>query len=131
MRPVFARRFVELFQSILPAILPFSLLVGFLVLGMHVQTQLHTWIPGSVIGMLLLSAALWSGLVKASFLESTSEWLLAHLGLFFVCPGVEIINFLGLVEEHWLSLAIAIVGSSVVTLVATGAASRSAAAQEE
>lgn len=107
--------------KILPFILPFALLVAFLALGIQVQTWLGTWIPGSVIGMMLLSIALWSGLIRASFVEPISDRLLDNLGLFFVCPGVEVINYLGLVESHWLSLAAAIVGSSVVTLVVTGA----------
>ena len=121
MIPQSVRRPVDWGLKVLPLILPFALLVGFLLLGIQVQSWLGTWIPGSVIGMILLSIALWSGLIRASFVEPISDRLLDHLGLFFVCPGVEVIKYLGLVESHWLSLVVAIVGSSVVTLVATGA----------
>ncbi len=34
-------------------VLPFALLVGYLLLGIQVQSWLGTWIPGSVIGMIL------------------------------------------------------------------------------
>ncbi len=108
-------------MKVLPFILPFALLVGFLLLGIQIQSWLGTWIPGSVIGMVLLSIGLWTGVIRASFVEPVSEKLLDNLGLFFVCPGVEVIRYLDLVESHWLSLVVAIVGSSVVTLVVTGA----------
>lgn len=114
------------FRSVSPSrfffefLLPFAVLLLFLALGDLVQSLLGTWIPGSVIGMLLLLLMLSTGLVKASVLDRISDWLLDRLGLFFVCPGVEIIRYLDLVGSHWLSLLMAIVGSSVVTLIATG-----------
>ncbi len=101
-------------------ILPFVVLIVFLELGGFIQSTLQSWIPGSVIGMGLLYAALSSKLVPDGMLDAISDQLLDRLGLFFVCPGVEVIKYLGLVESHWLSLAVAIVGSSALTLVATG-----------
>ena len=101
-------------------ILPFVVLMVFLELGGFIQSTLRTWIPGSVIGMGLLYGALSSKLVPDGMLDALADQLLDRLGLFFVCPGVEVIKYLGLVESHWLSLAVAIVGSSALTLVATG-----------
>jgi holin-like protein len=101
-------------------ILPFAVRLVFRAAGETLRSFLGTWIPGSVIGMLLLLLLLSTGLVKAAILDRISDWLLDRLGLFFICPGVEVIRYLDLVGAHWLSLVVAIVGSSVVTLVATG-----------
>lgn len=112
-------------------LLPFAVLLLFLALGDLVQSLLGTWIPGSVIGMLALLLVLSTGVVRASFLGRISDWLLDRLGLFFVCPGVEVIKYLDLVEAHWLSLLIAIIGSSAVTLVATGWVAEVGASRKE
>lgn len=114
------RRISSFFLSFYHLLLPFAILLLFLALGDLVQSSLGTWIPGSVIGMLALLLILSTGVVRASFLDRISDWLLDRLGLFFVCPGVEIIRYLDLVGSHWGSLLVAIVGSSIVTLVVTG-----------
>jgi holin-like protein len=113
-------RIFPFFLNLFHFTLPFAVLLLFLALGDGLRAALGTWIPGSVIGMLMLLLVLSTGLVKASFLDRLSDWLLDRLGLFFVCPGVEVIRYLDLVGAHWLSLAVAIVGSSALTLVATG-----------
>jgi holin-like protein len=113
-------RIYPFFLNLPHFILPFVVLLVFLELGVFIQTTLRTWIPGSVIGMGLLYVALSSKLVPDGMLDALSGQLLDRLGLFFVCPGVEVIKYLGLVESHWGSLLVAIVGSSVVTIVATG-----------
>jgi holin-like protein len=109
-------------RTALEFLLPFVVLVVFLEIGRFTQSVLGTWVPGSVIGMGLLFVALSAGLVKDGTLDRVSDWLLDRLGLFFVCPGVEVIKYLGLVESHWLSLAAAIVGSSAITLLLTAVA---------
>jgi holin-like protein len=113
-------RVFSFFLNLSHFLLPLAVLLFFLALGDALRSAFGTWIPGSVIGMLLLLIVLSTGVVKAEFLDRISDWLLDRLGLFFVCPGVEIIRYLDLVGEHWGSLLLAIAGSSVVTIVVTG-----------
>lgn len=113
-------RLSSFFLTLSSFLFPFGVLTVFLAAGEALRSVLGTWIPGSVIGMLLLLLILSTGLVKAAVLDRISDWLLDRLGLFFVCPGVEVIRYLDLVGAHWPSLFVAIVGSSLVTLVVTG-----------
>ena len=57
--------------------------------------------------------------LQASGLGRVSEGLLASLALMFVPAGVGVIQYLGLISAHGLALALAIVGSTVATLLTT------------
>ena len=59
-------------RSALELITPFTVLLLFLALGEAAKHFFGTWIPGSVLGMLALSAALWTGLIKVGILERPS-----------------------------------------------------------
>lgn len=85
-------------------------------------------VPGPVLGLALLVAGLcaWARYrplqteaLQASGLGRVSEGLLASLALMFVPAGVGVIQYLGLIGAHGLALALAIVGSTVATLLTT------------
>jgi putative effector of murein hydrolase LrgA (UPF0299 family) len=84
--------------------------------------------PGPVIGLALMTAGLvaWSrqrGLtdqaLEASDVGRVSTGLLGSLSLLFVPAGVGVVQYLGLLGEHGVGLALALVGSTVATLLAT------------
>lgn len=76
-------------------------------------------LPGPVLGMLLLFAALLLyGDVPVAFGKVT-RGLLAYLALLFVPAGVGIISHLNLVESQWFALVITLVASTAITLVVT------------
>ncbi|WP_134726863.1 CidA/LrgA family protein [Paracoccus luteus] len=79
-------------------------------------------LPGPVVGLVALVAAMriWPGL--AGRLRPAAQGLLAHLSLFFVPAGVGIVAHLPLLREHGLALAAAIAVSTVLALVAGAAA---------
>lgn len=85
-------------------------------------------VPGPVLGLALLVLGLcgWARYrplpieaLQASGLGRVSEGLLASLALMFVPAGVGVIQYLGLISAHGLALALAIVGSTVATLLTT------------
>ena len=55
-----------------------------------------------------------------SELDRTAGVLLQHMGLLFVPAGVGIIAEAGLLRQQWQPIAIAVVGSTVLSLVVTG-----------
>lgn len=106
------------------------MIAGFVVLllcqlaGEAASRGLGLPIPGPVLGLVLLFAVL---LVRARLTSSedtgdvgeVSDRLLQNLALLFVPAGVGVIQHLHLLAQHGLAIAAALLGSTVLTLVAT------------
>jgi putative effector of murein hydrolase LrgA (UPF0299 family) len=85
-------------------------------------------VPGPVIGLALLVVALgiyqrWRPLDEEALAESdlgkAARGLLAALPLLFVPAGIGVVQYMGLLREQGLALAVALVVSTVATLLAT------------
>lgn len=90
-------------------------------LGGEVLVRLIGWpIPGPVLGMALLFAALVvRGNLPAS-LESAAGGLLRHLSLLFVPAGAGVMLHGALLAREWLPISVALVASTIITIVVTG-----------
>ncbi len=75
-------------------------------------------LPGPVIGMAMLFAALVVSPKLAAAINPTAKVLLAHLSLLFVPAGVGVVGHLNRLSTDGPALAIAIVGSTVLAIVA-------------
>ena len=106
----------------------FFILLAFQLVGEVAARGLALPAPGPVIGLALLVIALslyqrWRPLdeeaLAASDLGHAARGLLAALPLLFVPAGVGVVQYLGLLREQGLALAVALVVSTVATLLAT------------
>ncbi|MDZ7705377.1 MAG: CidA/LrgA family protein [Trueperaceae bacterium] len=100
-----------------------AILIGFYLLGEGVRTLLP-WVPltGSLWGMLLFFVALSVGALREAWVEQAANEILRLLGLLFVPVGVGILAYEALVVRYALALSVALVLSSVVTILVTGLA---------
>jgi putative effector of murein hydrolase LrgA (UPF0299 family) len=104
----------------------FSLLVCQLA-GEALAHWLHVPVPGPVIGILLLVAAIGlrhaltgrDATDAAGPVGSTADTLLRNLGLMFVPAGAGIIQSIGLVASNGVAVGVALAGSTIITLVVT------------
>jgi len=97
------------------AILLFCQLIG------EVIVRLLSWpMPGPVLGMLLLLGALMLRKRSSHDLDLTADGLLKYLALLFVPAGVGVMVYLDIIGKAWVVLAVTLMGSIIVTLVATG-----------
>jgi len=109
----------------------FSLIACQLV-GEAIAHWLHLPVPGPVIGILLMLAALalshrLTGRDPTEAqgpIGATSDTLLSHFGLLFVPAGAGIVQSIGLVAQNGLGVAVALAGSTVAALVVTMATFR-------
>jgi holin-like protein len=76
-------------------------------------------VPGPVIGMVLLLIALLTKLPVPAAIHATSRKLLTYLGLLFVPAGAGIVTRLPMIGAHWLPILIAVMGSTIITMVIT------------
>jgi putative effector of murein hydrolase LrgA (UPF0299 family) len=97
-------------------------------IGEVVVRGLRLPLPGPVIGMALLFAALIVrdrvpalalGPLRDSAVEGMAKGLLANLSLMFVPAGVGVIQNLDLLAQRGLAIAAVLAGSVVVTLLVT------------
>lgn len=59
-------------------------------------------LPGSIIGMLLLTAFLQMGWVKLRWVKGISDFLVSNMGFFFVPPGVALMLYFDVIAaEFW------------------------------
>jgi len=88
-------------------------------LGEATSVSLDLPVPGPVLGMLLLFAALSVRRGVPESMESASTALLSHLSLLFVPAGVGLMVHFDRVSEEWLPIAVTLLLSTVISLVAT------------
>ncbi len=89
----------------------------FFVLGEWVGWLINGFIPGSVIGMILLFAALCLKIVKPERIKPVAKFLCDNMALFFVPAGVGIVNALDILSQFWQAVVIACGVSTVVVIV--------------
>ncbi len=77
-------------------------------------------VPGPVVGLVLLFTGLAVRGRPAPALEQDADRLLAHLSLLFVPAGVGVVQYLGPLADQWLAVTVAVVGSAVAGIAATG-----------
>jgi holin-like protein len=85
--------------------------------GEVIRQLSHVPLSGPLIGMVLLLAALTIRGGPSEPFARTGQPLLGYLSLFFVPPGVGVMQHLGLLRAHWLPAVIAVVVSTVLAMV--------------
>lgn len=95
-------------------------LLGFWLVG-EIIAHLFDWaIPGSIIGMILLTLSLEFKVIKLSQVEDVSDFLIRNMAFFFVPPGVGLMVNMQLIADNWLAITMATILSTVLVLVVTG-----------
>ena len=107
-------------------VLGFAILLVCQLVGEIASRGLALPVPGPVLGLVLLvlGLALWGrgrsdDAVRDSPVARVGDGLLANLGLLFVPAGVGVIQYGGLLRAQALPLALALLGSTALTLVVT------------
>lgn len=97
-----------------------AVLFGFLALGELVVWLTGVPVPSSIIGMVLLAAALKAGLIKERWIARIADFLVENLGFFFVPAGVGLMECMGLIRAQWLPIVGATVISTFLIIATTG-----------
>lgn len=92
----------------------------FFALGELAGELMNHFIPGSVIGMMLLFTALCLKWVKPERIKPVAKFLCDNMALFFVPAGVGIVNALDLLSRYWQAVLIACAVSTVVVIIVVG-----------
>lgn len=101
-------------------ILQCGILFAFLAAGELIVAVTGIPVPSSIIGMLLLTAALKTRVVRISRVDRISDFLVRNLGFFFVPAGVGLMRCLGVIKGELLPIMIATIASTFAIIAVTG-----------
>jgi holin-like protein len=111
---------VVLAGATLRLILALGVLGLFLAIGTLVADGARLPVPGSVLGMVMLTGALQLRWIRLAWVRPAADLLLRHMGLLFVPPGVAVMVHAELIRAEWLPIVAGSVVSTVVVLVVVG-----------
>ncbi|MDK9697625.1 MAG: CidA/LrgA family protein [Siculibacillus sp.] len=106
----------------------FAMLILCQLIGEVTVRGLGLPVPGPVLGLVILvlaAAAMRRGSGDDRFVDPAAplgrvaDGLLSILALLFVPAGVGVVQYLGLLGEHATAIGVALVASTVITLLAT------------
>ena len=97
----------------------FARIMGFCFLGEILHEVLPLPVPASIYGLILLLAALKTGIVRLEQVKEVGNFLTGIFPLLFVPAAVGLVEQLGLISANWLAIGAALVVSTLLTLVVT------------
>src|SRR5690625_2705532 len=100
------------------------ILYSFYLLGNWIQISLNLFIPGSVIGMILLFILLLIKGVKLTWVEEGATFLINNLALFFIPATVGIIDYFFLFLGYGFLLIIIVLVSTAMLMAVSGRVSQ-------
>lgn len=107
-------------RAALTFLLGLALLVALAALGDWLVRFTGLSVPGSVVGMLLLTVLLETRLLPIQLVRSAAELLVRHLALLYVPAGVALLVYWSAVRGELLAIALAALASLVAVLVVVG-----------
>ena len=92
----------------------------FYALGEGAALLVQGFIPGSVLGMLLLFAALCLKWVRPGPIRPVAKFLCNNMALFFIPAGVGIVDALDILSARWQAILTACAVSTVLVIAVVG-----------
>ena len=77
-------------------------------------------VPGPVMGMVILFAALHFGWIKKSSIKMVGTWLTDNMAIFFVPAGVGLMTHFDTLQSIWWQLLLVVLITVIVLLICIG-----------
>jgi holin-like protein len=89
-------------------------------IGVWIQQAFHLFLPGSVIGMLILFLLLITNVIKLKWIEEGTKLVVDNLALFFIPVTVGIMNYYELFAGKGFLLIVIVLISTVFVMAGSG-----------
>ena len=96
------------------------ILLAYLAIGNLLSGLLGGFIPGSVVGMLLLFLSLMTGIIKDKLIRPVASFLTDNMMIFFMPAFMGIMDLWGVVKMNFWAWMAVLVISTLVVLMTTG-----------
>lgn len=107
------------------------ILYGFYLIGEWLRAAFNLPLPGSIIGFLLLFAALLLKIYPLRWIESGAQFLLAFLSLYFIPATVGVMQYGDVFTGKGLWLIVIVMFSTLLTMAVSAALSQWASRRSE
>lgn len=105
-------------------VIQIGILFGIYSIGVWIQQYFKLFIPGSVIGLVLMFTLLTTGILKANWIEKGARFMINHLVLFFIPATVGILNYYDLFKGKGILLILITIVSTLFVMVGSGVTSQ-------
>ena len=78
---------------------------------------MHGFIPGSVLGMVLLFLSLFFKILKPEYVKQTATVITKNMAVFFVPAAVGLMAYADLLSNSILAISVAIASSTILTII--------------
>ena len=92
----------------------------FYFIGELISNLMGGFIPGSIIGMILLFVSLAFKAVNPEKVSKVSKLLTDNMGLFFVPAGVGLMNSMDIISQFWTIILISSAVSTILVVITVG-----------
>jgi holin-like protein len=89
----------------------------FYFLGQMLSLLIHGFIPGSVLGMILLFLSLFFNILKPEYVKQTATVITKNMAVFFVPAAVGLMAYADLLSNSILAISVAIACSTILTII--------------
>ena len=96
------------------------LILLFLALGEGISSLIGGFVPGNVLGMVLLFLALSLKIVRPDSVKYVSTVLTRNMALFFVPAGVGLMASMQLIGNNWLAILLSSAISTLLVIAVVG-----------
>lgn len=101
-------------------IIHIAILYVFYLFGNWILETLNLFIPGSVIGMILLFILLMTNIVNVTWVEEGARFMINDLALFFIPATVGVMDYFELFSGKGLYLVPIVLGSTALVMAGSG-----------
>lgn len=98
----------------------FLIILIFLAIGNVISWLINNFVPGNVIGMILMFAALQMHIIEEKSVESISKLLTNNMTLMFLPAGVGLMAAYELILSNIVGITLATFLSTIIVLVVVG-----------
>lgn len=118
-------------MNIIRTIAQIGIIIVFYLIGEAIVKITGIIIPGSIIGLVLLWLALFFNVLNVKYIRKGASFLLAFLTLFFIPSTVAVINYPELLTKSGGLLILAVIISTIFSLIITGRVSKFVEGKEQ
>ena len=110
----------KLQKPLLELVLGFLIIVGLLWLGEFLSHLTGDFMPGSIVGMLLMTVALQMGFIRLEWVQRTANQFVKWMSLLFVPIGVGLVEKLDVLQSALAAIVVTCVVATLVLLAVIG-----------
>jgi len=96
------------------------IITGIYLIGLLIEKYFLHFLPGSILGMIILLFLLLSGILKVDHIAELSDFLLKNMMFFFLPSTVSIMVSYKYLSGSLIEVILLLMLSSVITLLVTG-----------